>query len=51
MKYDLHMLLRKIIMRWTGKRCDACRHYDGRFGDDTCFTCERSIKAVEYERK
>lgn len=26
-------------------------HYDGSFGDDTCFKCERGIKAVGYERK
>ncbi|MFR3727686.1 hypothetical protein [Lacrimispora sp.] len=51
MKYNLHMLLRKIVMRWTGKRYGSCKHYDGRFGDNTCFACERSIKAVGYERK
>ena len=51
MKYDLHMFLRKIVMWWTEKSCDTCKHYNGRFGDNTCFTCERSIKAVGYERK
>lgn len=51
MIYNLHIFFRNIIMRLIRKNCDSCRHYDGRFGDDTCFTCERSIKAVEYERK
>ena len=51
MKYALHMLLRKIVMWWTEKNCGSCKHYNGRFGDDTCFTCERSIKAVGYDRR
>ncbi|WP_164473108.1 hypothetical protein [Clostridium sp. E02] len=51
MKYDLHMFLRKIITWLSGKNCGTCRHYDGRFGDESCFSCERSIKAVEYERR
>ena len=51
MKYDLHMLLRKIVIRWTEKHCASCLHYDGRFGDDACFTCEQNIKAVGYERR
>lgn len=50
MKYVIHILLRKIIMWWTGKSCSTCKHYDGSFGDDTCFPCERSVKAVGYER-
>ena len=51
MKYDLYILLRKIIMWWTRKSCGTCKYYDGRFGDDTCFPCELSVKAVGYERK
>lgn len=51
MSYNLHRLLQKIIMWWIGKNCETCKHYDGSFGDDTCFNCERSIKAVGYERK
>lgn len=49
MRYELHMFFRKL-MSVTRKKCDTCRHYDGRFGDDGCFLCERSIKAVEYDR-
>lgn len=51
LKYDLHMLLRKVVMRLAGISCGTCRHYDGSFGDDTCFPCEQSIKAVGYERR
>ena len=51
MRYNLHMFLRKIVMQWTRKNCGTCKHYDGRFGDESCFPCDRSIKAVEYERK
>jgi hypothetical protein len=51
MGYNLHMFLRKITIWWTGRNCGTCKHYDGRLGDDTCFLCERSVKAVGYERK
>ena len=50
MRYELHMFFRKLYMSVTGKSCDTCRHYDGRFGDDDCFQCERSIRAVGYDR-
>ncbi len=51
MRYNLHRLLRKIITWRSGKTCGTCKHYDGKFGDESCFSCERSIKAVGYERK
>lgn len=51
MRYKPHMIFRKLYMSVTGKNCDTCRHYDGRFGDDDCFQCEHSIRAVEYERR
>lgn len=50
MKYELYILLRKIHMRVFQKNCSTCIHYDGRFGEDCCFECERSIRAVNYER-
>ena len=51
MNYDLHMLLRKIYMLVFKLDCDTCRHYDGRFGEDCCFECERSVRAMKYERR
>lgn len=50
MRYELHMSLRKLYMKFFKKSCDSCKHYDGRFGEDCCFRCERSIKAVGYDR-
>lgn len=38
-------------MRALRKSCDACQHYDGRYGEDCCFQCERDIRAIQYERK
>lgn len=49
--YELHMWLRKIIMEANKKSCSTCSHYDGKFGDDKCFNCLCTIKAVEYERR
>lgn len=51
MRYELHMFFRKLYMSVTGKCCDTCRHYDGRFGDDDCFQCEQSIGAVGYDKR
>lgn len=51
MKYEVQMLIRKLFMLYENKDCDTCEHYDGRFGEDCCFQCERSIRAVRYERE
>lgn len=51
MRYELHMFFRKSYISGTRRDCDTCRHYDGRFGDDHCFQCERSIKAVGYDKR
>lgn len=50
MRYKLHMFLLKLYIGISRKSCDTCKHYDGRFGDDCCFRCERSIKVVEHDR-
>lgn len=43
--------VRKFIM-WVMKRhCGTCVHYDGRFGEECCFECERSIAGDRYERR
>ena len=49
--YELHMWLRKIIMEANKKSCSTCSHYDGKFGDDKCFSCLCTVRAVEYERR
>lgn len=51
MRYQMHMMLRKIYMGVLRKDCCTCKHFDGRFGEDCCFRCEHSIRAVEYDRK
>lgn len=51
MTYELHMWLRKIIMEANKKSCSTCSHYDGKFGDDKCFSCLCTVRAVEYERR
>ncbi|MGL6199885.1 MAG: hypothetical protein ACRC3H_13235 [Lachnospiraceae bacterium] len=51
MKYELHRALRKLVIKITGRKCSSCNHYDGRFGQDCCFECERSIKVVNYDRR
>lgn len=51
MKYEIHMFLRRLYMQVTGKNCETCIYYDGRFGEDCCFKCEHSIGAVEYKRR
>ena len=50
-KYHLIKNLRRLYVRLSGRNCDTCRHYDGRFGEDCCFQCERNIKAVNYDRE
>lgn len=50
-KYHLIKNLRRLYVRLSGRDCDTCRHYDGRFGEDCCFRCERSVKAVNYDRE
>lgn len=49
--YDVHMLLRKIIMTVMGKNCGTCQNYDGIFGNDHCFDCEHSLDAKEYVKR
>ena len=51
MTYELHMWLRKIIMEANKKSCSTCSHYDGKFGDDKCFSSLCTERAVEYERR
>lgn len=51
MRYELHMFLRRIYMKLHRKSCKACKHYDGRFGDDECFECQYSKKAACYEKR
>lgn len=51
MRYELHMFLRKIYMGLTKKSCTTCRHYDGRFGEDICFYCERTKRVAYYDRR
>lgn len=51
MNYEIHMAMRNVYMRIFRKKCSTCVHYDGTFGDDSCFSCERSIRAVNYERR
>lgn len=48
-KWKYHV--RKLFMLISKRDCDTCNHYDGRFGEDCCFECERSIKAKKYERR
>ena len=50
-KYHLIKNLRQLYAWLSGRDCDTCQHYDGRFGEDCCFRCERSIKAVNYDRE
>lgn len=50
-KYHLIKLIRGLFVLASGRKCDTCRHYDGRFGEDCCFRCERSIRAVDYDRE
>ena len=50
MSYDIRMLLRKIFTVLFRRKCQMCLFYDGRFGCDECFECEKSITAVNYER-
>jgi len=51
MRYEVHRFIRKIIMRIIWKNCITCTHYDRKFGQDCCFECERSVKAVNYDRE
>ncbi len=51
MRYRIHRFLRKLYMRLIRKSCDTCCHYDGRYGEDECFRCERTIRAVEYDKR
>lgn len=51
MNYAIHMAVRNMYMRLSRKRCSTCMHYDGAFGENCCFECERSIRAVKYERR
>lgn len=51
MKFELHMFFRRLFMIFFRKNCDSCVHYDGKFGSDKCFECERSIEAVGYEQR
>lgn len=51
MRFDVFSLIRRIFMLCKRMNCDTCIHYDGRYGDDSCFNCEHSIMAVEYERR
>lgn len=50
MSYDTKMFLRKIFTTIFRRRCRTCLYYDGSFGCDGCFECEKSITAVNYER-
>ncbi len=49
MNYEIRCFLRKVITTILRRRCKTCIYYDGRFGVDCCFECEKSITAVNYE--
>lgn len=49
MNYETRMILRKIVTTLLRRRCNTCLYYDGSFGCDKCFECEKSISAVNYE--
>lgn len=51
MGYDMRMFLRKIFVSILKRKCSTCVFYDGRFGSDECFDCEKSMTAVNYERR
>jgi len=44
-------LMRKIVMWCLRRSCGTCLHYDGRFGEDCCFECERTIDAPWYQER
>lgn len=48
---SLRYKLRRVYMILRKRDCDECIHYDGRFGDEECSLCERSVTAVGYERR
>ena len=48
---SLRYKLRRVYMILRKIDCDKCIHYDGRFGDEECLSCERSVTAVDYERR
>ena len=50
MNYEKRMFLRKIFTTIFFRKCNTYLFYDGRFGCDECFECEKSITAVNYER-
>lgn len=50
MSYEMRMFLRGIFTTLFRRKCKRCLFYDGRFGCDECFECEKSITAVNYER-
>lgn len=52
MPYDMHMIVRSLIMAAQKKSCSTCKNYDGkRYGNDNCFKCLLSLEASEYERR
>lgn len=51
MRYEIHMLIRRIVMLFVGKDCDSCKYYNGKFGSDCCFKCEHSYHASEFEKE
>lgn len=48
---SLRYKLRRVYIMIRKIDCDKCIHYDGRFGDEECLSCERSVTAVGYERR
>lgn len=48
---QMRYFLRTIFMKISGRNCDSCVHYDGKFGEDCCFQCEYSITGEHYERR
>ena len=49
MRYRILELIRIVYLKLANKDCDTCKHYNGKFGDDYCFECLGTIKAVNYE--
>lgn len=50
-KYKIYQLLKAVYARLSGKSCGTCMHYDGVFGEDCCFECERSVTTKGYGSK
>lgn len=51
MEYKIHMFIRSLYMAVFKKSCATCIYYDGNFGCDCCFKCERNKRAKQYVKR